>query len=89
MMAGIAMGTGIIISALTTKYRDFQFLVAFGVQLGMYATPVIYPLSYLDEDAQWIALANPLTAGVGASFVPSKPLDVETAGSVMSVTVVY
>lgn len=47
MMAGIGLGLGIIISSLTTKYRDFTVLVTFGVQLLMYATPVAYPLSFL------------------------------------------
>ena len=45
MMAGLGLGFGIIISSLTTKYRDLRFLVTFGVQLLMYATPVIYPVS--------------------------------------------
>jgi len=62
MMAGIGMGMGIIISSLTTKYRDFQFLVTFGVQLLMYATPVIYPLSFLEEKYRWMALANPMAS---------------------------
>ena len=43
MMAGLGLGLGIIISSLTTKYRDLRFLVQFGVTLLMYATPVIYP----------------------------------------------
>lgn len=47
LMAGIGLGLGIIISSLTTKYRDFSVLVAFSVQLLMYATPVAYSLSYL------------------------------------------
>ena len=47
MMAGYGLGFGIIISSLTTKYRDFNVLVTFGVQLLMYATPVAYPLSFI------------------------------------------
>lgn len=47
IIAGIGLGSGIIISALTTKYRDFTVLISFAVQLLMYATPVAYPLSYL------------------------------------------
>ena len=62
MMAGLGLGFGIIISSLTTKYRDLQFLVVFGVQLLMYATPVIYPLSFLEEKYRWVALANPMTS---------------------------
>lgn len=65
LMAGLGLGFGIIISSLTTKYRDLQFLVIFGVQLFMYATPVVYPLSLAKEklgEYSWIALANPMTS---------------------------
>jgi lipopolysaccharide transport system permease protein len=46
IMAGMGLGLGIIVSSLTTKYRDFNILVTFGVQLLMYVTPVAYPLAY-------------------------------------------
>jgi lipopolysaccharide transport system permease protein len=46
LMAFYALGLGMIVSSLTTKYRDLAFLVTFGIQLYMYATPVIYPLPY-------------------------------------------
>ncbi len=67
MMAGLGLGLGIIISSLTTKYRDFTVLIGFAVQLLMYATPVAYPLSFLKEKsyAAWIAW-NPLTPIVEA-----------------------
>jgi len=65
-MAGLGLGLGIIVSSLTTKYRDLQQLVAFGVQLLMYATPVIYPVSSIPERFQWIILANPMTSIVEA-----------------------
>jgi lipopolysaccharide transport system permease protein len=67
MMAGLGLGLGIIISSLTTKYRDFNVLIGFAVQLLMYATPVAYPLSYLKNNsyASWIAW-NPLTPIVEA-----------------------
>jgi lipopolysaccharide transport system permease protein len=62
MMAGLGLGLGIIISSLTTKYRDFSILISFGVQLAMYATPVAYPLSFLlGKSYKWIVLINPLT----------------------------
>jgi lipopolysaccharide transport system permease protein len=61
MMAGLGLGLGIIISSLTTKYRDLRFLITFGVQLLMYATPVIYPVSAIPERFRWIILANPIT----------------------------
>jgi len=66
MMAGLGLGFGILISSLTTKYRDLRFLVTFGVQLLMYATPVIYPVSSIPQRFQWIILANPMTSIVEA-----------------------
>ena len=54
-------------SALTTRYRDLQQLVAFGVQLLMFATPVVYPLSMIGGGAfRWLILANPMTPIVEA-----------------------
>jgi lipopolysaccharide transport system permease protein len=64
IMAGLALGFGMIITALTTKYKDLTFLVQFGVQLWMYATPIIYPLSSAPEKYRWIIVANPMTAVV-------------------------
>ena len=61
IMAGLGLGTGIIVSSLTTKYRDLQQLIGFGVQLLMYATPVIYPISSLQGNWQWLVIANPMT----------------------------
>jgi lipopolysaccharide transport system permease protein len=66
MMAGLGLGFGIIISSLTTKYRDLRFLVTFGVQLLMYAAPVIYPVSSVPAKFQWIILANPMTSIIEA-----------------------
>ncbi len=62
LMAGLGLGFGIIISALTTRYRDLQFLVTFGAQLWMYITPVVYPLSSVPETYRWLVLANPMTS---------------------------
>ena len=62
LMAGLSLGAGIIVSALTTRYRDLQQLVVFGVQLMMYATPVVYPLSMIGGGSfRWLILANPMT----------------------------
>ena len=61
LMAGLGLGLGIIISSLTTKYRDLQFFLSFGVQLLMYATPIVYPLSMLHGKLRLIALLNPMT----------------------------
>ena len=66
IMAGLGLGLGLILSALTTKYRDLVFLITFGVQLLMYATPVIYPLSSIGEKYRWIIAANPMTPLVEA-----------------------
>lgn len=65
MLASLGLGFGLVISSLTTKYRDLRFLITFGVQLWMYATPVIYPLSVMKQnypDKIWVIVANPLTA---------------------------
>jgi lipopolysaccharide transport system permease protein len=61
MLAGYGLGGGIIVSALTTRYRDLANLVAFGVQLLMYATPVIYPASTVPERFRWVIQLNPLS----------------------------
>ncbi|MFR2369320.1 MAG: ABC transporter permease [Anaerobutyricum sp.] len=59
-MALLGMGFGIIISSLTTKYRDLQVLVSFGVSLWMYATPIVYAASSLSEKAYAILMLNPI-----------------------------
>lgn len=61
IMAALGLGLGMIISAMTTKYRDLSFLVTFGIQLFMYATPVIYPLSSAPEKYRWLIELNPMT----------------------------
>ena len=61
LMAGLGLGFGIIISSMTTKYRDLQHLVSFGVSLWMYGTPVIYPVSSIPEQWRWVADLNPMT----------------------------
>lgn len=67
MLAGLALGFGIIVSSLTTKYRDLTILFTFFVSLWMYATPVIYPLSTMSENRQWIMALNPVT-GIMEAF---------------------
>lgn len=64
LMALLGLGIGMIISAMTTKYRDLAFLISFGLQLLMYATPVIYPLSVAINkypEYAWIIEYNPMT----------------------------
>ena len=61
MLAFTALGGGMIFSSLTTKYRDLVFLLVFGIQLFMYATPVIYPSTAIPEKYQTLAAMNPLS----------------------------
>lgn len=60
LMALISMGIGLILSSMTTKYKDLNQLIGFGVQLFMYATPVIYPSSSVPSDYLWVVELNPL-----------------------------
>jgi lipopolysaccharide transport system permease protein len=94
IMAGMGLGLGILISAMTTKYRDLRFLVGFGVTLLMYATPVIYPASAIPERFQTLIKANPMTpivetfryAFLGAGSV--HPLDLAYSFGFMVVVVI-
>jgi lipopolysaccharide transport system permease protein len=61
LMAALGLGLGIIFSSLTTKYRDLRFLLTFGIQLLMFATPVVYPLSMASAKYKWLIAANPFT----------------------------
>ena len=60
-LAALALGFGIIISSLTTKYRDLAVLVTFGVQLWMYATPVVYPASQISGNLKTLMMLNPVS----------------------------
>lgn len=61
----MGLGCGIIISSLTTKYRDLSILISFGVQLWMYATPIVYPLSQIENELfKTVLLINPATAPI-------------------------
>ncbi len=66
LMALLGLGLGLIITALTTKYRDLAFLITFGVQLMMYATTVIYPLSAAPAKYKWLIELNPMTGIIEA-----------------------
>ncbi len=66
-MAALGLGTGILISSLTTKYRDLAYLATFGVQLWMYGTPIVYPLSQIPQQWQWLYYLNPV-ASIVESF---------------------
>lgn len=56
----LGTGTGLIISSLTTKYRDLNVLVSFGLTLWMYITPIVYPVSQISDNFRWIMLLNPV-----------------------------
>ena len=60
-MAIMSIGFGILISSLTTKYRDLSFLLTFAMQLWMYATPIVYPLSLVPENFKIFYLINPMS----------------------------
>ncbi|MCB9283046.1 MAG: ABC transporter permease [Lewinellaceae bacterium] len=62
LLAGLGLGFGLLISSMTTKYRDLTVLLGFGVQLLMYATPVIYPLSEVPERYRLLVALNPMTS---------------------------
>lgn len=59
-MAALGLGFGIIVSSMTSRYRDLSYLVGFGTQLWMYATPVVYPASFLPEKYRWLLICNPM-----------------------------
>lgn len=77
-IAILATGMGMIISSMTTKYRDLKQLISFALGLAMYATPVVYPLSEMPKDFAWVNLINPVSAPIelfriwfyGAGHVP-------------------
>ena len=66
ILAIMSLGFGLIISAMTTKYRDLTFLIQFGIQLWMYITPIIYPMSKIPEKYRWVIIANPVSSVVEA-----------------------
>jgi lipopolysaccharide transport system permease protein len=61
-MAILGLGTGILISSMTTKYRDVKFLIGFGLQLWMYATPVVYSVSVVPERFRFFYMLNPVAS---------------------------
>lgn len=91
LMALLGLGLGLIITALTTKYRDLSFLVTFGVQLLMYMTTVIYPLSAAPERYKPLIQLNPMTGIIEAfrfAFLGQGELSVASLGYSTAVTIV-
>ncbi len=77
-IAALGTGMGLIITSVTTKYRDLKQLIAFGINLWMYATPIVYPLSQIPKQYAWVFYVNPVSAPIelfriwfyGAGYVP-------------------
>lgn len=91
MMALLGLGLGLIITAMTTKYRDLAFLITFGVQLMMYATTVIYPLSAAPAKYKWLIELNPMTGIIEAfrfGFLGEGSLTLQTLGYSITFTLI-
>ncbi|MEN9345319.1 MAG: hypothetical protein RLZZ60_788 [Bacteroidota bacterium] len=83
LMAALGLGLGLIITAMTTKYRDLTFLITFGVQLLMYTTTVIYPLSSVPQKIKAYVMLNPMTGLIEAfrfAFLGKGVVSFETLG---------
>jgi lipopolysaccharide transport system permease protein len=91
LMALLGLGLGLIITAMTTKYRDLTFLISFGVQLLMYGTTVIYPLSAAPAKYKSIIELNPMTGIIEAfrfAFLGKGEFSVWSIGYSVLVTIV-
>ncbi|MDQ6954747.1 MAG: ABC transporter permease [Mariprofundaceae bacterium] len=85
-----ALGVGTLLSALTVAYRDFRFVVPFMVQIWMYATPVVYPVSLVPEKWQWLLFLNPMTGVIEAfrSAFLDRPFDLPSIAISLLMSVV-
>lgn len=91
LMALLGLGLGLIITALTTKYRDLAFLVTFGIQLLMYTTTVIYPLSSAPEKYKTLISLNPMTGIIEAfryAFLGQGQISINTLGYSILFTII-
>jgi lipopolysaccharide transport system permease protein len=84
----LAVGVGMFLSALNVKYRDIRYALPFLIQLGMFATPIIYPLSIIPENWRWLMRLNPLSGLIegfrAACF--GKPFDWTSLGVSLAMT---
>jgi homopolymeric O-antigen transport system permease protein len=90
-MALLGLGCGMIISSMTTKYRDLSLLVTFGIQLWMYATPVVYPMSQIPEHYRSLFALNPMAAlleGFRLAFLGTGSFDASYVASSLTVTAI-
>ncbi|MBN2448209.1 MAG: ABC transporter permease [Phycisphaerae bacterium] len=85
-----ALGTGVLLAGITVVYRDFRFVVPFMVQVWMYLSPVVYPLTIVPERYHWIVRLNPLVGIIGGfrSALLNQPMDWAALGSAAVVTIV-
>lgn len=85
-IAALGLGVGLVLSSVTAKYRDFQHLTGYLLQIWMYATPVIYPLSRIPEEWRWVAHLNPMASLVELTRVVLLGVgEVTFAGHLLSV----
>jgi lipopolysaccharide transport system permease protein len=84
IMAALGLSCGIIVSSLTTRYRDLALLVGFGVQLWMYATPVMYPTSIIPQKWQWVIALNPMASIIEAIRYVFLGVGTVTLGSIVT-----
>jgi len=90
-LGALALGTGLILSAFTAKYRDFQHVTPFILNLLMYVTPVIYPISKIPEKWRWVAAINPvspLIEGFRAALLGTQGFHLSYYGLSLLITVV-
>ena len=98
ILIATALGMGIFLSALTVSYRDFRYVIPFMIQIWMYVTPVIYPLSMIPEKWRWLSYLNPMTGviegfraiflGTGMNFV-ALFFSIVFAGVMLILSVIY
>ena len=88
-MGALGLGLGILVSAMTTKYRDLALAVGFGVQLWMFATPIVYPLSQVPARWQWVFALNPMVAIIETfryAFLGVGSTDLRQLGTSLGIT---
>jgi lipopolysaccharide transport system permease protein len=85
-----ALGIGTMLAALNVSYRDFRYLVPFGIQFWMFASPIVYPSSMIPEKWQWLYHINPVAGIVGGfrSVFLGSPLDWSALGTSMLASIV-
>jgi lipopolysaccharide transport system permease protein len=92
-LALLSLSVGMMLAALNVKYRDVKYLVSFGIQIWLFSTPIIYPLSMVPERYQVLVALNPLSSvinGFRYSLVPSVPIDwVQLGISIVTIVIIF